>query len=117
MKIRITRASVCDEEVSPLNEAVKERAFYLHWKTVESLIIAAEKHWYDRWVSITNNRREENGMVVGDSKIRHPIWVLEITSLEALYALVKKEGDIIVRECSYYKGCDFEIMIYDGYIE
>lgn len=53
-----------------------------------------------------------------DPKIRPDNgWLMEIGSLDALLALIKAEGDVIVSLTSSYEGVEATIEIYDGYRE
>jgi len=89
MKFRVTRANM-EGQKKPCEEAEPAEATYLHYKTVSSLQKAKQYPWFNKWYNSTTNHREEKGMIVGESKIKHKIWVIEINSLDDILDLHKK---------------------------
>jgi len=118
MKFIISRTSDIWGENSPCKEAKREKAISQNWRTVKTLEEAKKHHWFDQWYNNGINHREERGLIVCDSKIKHNIWVIEINDLTQLLGLAEKYGELVISLSENdYKGFQSKIEIYDDYRE
>jgi hypothetical protein len=94
-----------------------ESATYLDHRTWGSLAAAPKDPWgVKRFASGKNHRKDGHGGVVRDEE-GQSIWYVEIDTLESLCAFNVRYGDLIIKECTHWKGYDSELEIYDDYRE
>ena len=76
--------------------------------------VAAYLGQSDWWYGKGTNHRVENGQICRDMKYQAgPYWAVEIEDLNALLALVLREGEVIVSQTDG----NFELEIYDDWRE
>ena len=115
MEYIITRTSCHDIEIPPCKEAYRRAYTRVDERTVDdpSKIQMLKRH-PERWYSEGKNHRVENGHIKRD--FDDEAWFIEVKDLDALNALPKKYGSIIISDSRETPNIP-AIEIYDDYRE
>jgi len=115
MEYMIKRTSGYDDETPPCKEAYRRAYARVDERTVDDpKKISVFKGRPERWYSEGKNHRVERGHIKRD--FDDEAWFIEVKDLDALNALHKKYGDIIILD-SWESPNIPAIEIYDDYRE
>lgn len=113
MKFTISRASVIDDKICPIEGASRENIIRVDKRIVRTLDEARDAHWARTFFHRDNrNFREENGCVKADYDTK--AWTIEIQTLDELLKLANTEEDLIISPIGNWISKDYpHIEIHD----
>lgn len=119
MLVRIVRASTWDNG-QPCSKAEFKQVTMYDRRKMDMETLKADKYNYRYFMKEGTKHREEYDEFNKPwciRELKRNIWVLKIRSLNSLDDLIEEVGAIIIQPEKDYKGIDYTIIIYDGYIE
>lgn len=120
MRFIIKRASTsCSNEESPIpsDSRIKKESLSYHLETDISLFATErrKKEWLNLFY--LDGKDHSNKGTVYTKTYRDDQWVIELCTLHALLQLIKEQGSVIVDTVDNYDDIEFDITIYDDYVE
>lgn len=111
---RVSRVSnYFGDSIQPCGESEQRKYFHIDWRTTDDPAkILPYKGETDWWYNEGTNHRVENGQIARDLEWKG--WFVEFNDLDDLLKFANREGRIIITDKEQY---NYEIMIYDDYIE